>query len=137
MRVLDLIVGLASELDIGIVLVTHDLGVAARVCDRIVVMYAGRMVEEGSAEEVLRRPRHPYSLALLQAVPTRDSTIEMLRTIPGAPPTVGNLPPGCPFAPRCRFAEPACEEPIRLIDIGDGRKTACRRQELLAGMVKR
>ncbi len=132
MKVLDLIVGLAGELNIGIVLVTHDLGVAGRVCDRIVVMYAGRMVEEGPAEEVLRRPRHPYTLALLQTVPTRDSTIEKLRAIPGSPPPVGGLPEGCPFAPRCEFAHPECLRPVSLVEIGAGRKTACRRHELLS-----
>jgi oligopeptide/dipeptide ABC transporter ATP-binding protein len=134
MKVLDLIVGLAGELDIGIVLVTHDLGVAARVCDRIVVMYAGRMVEEGPAEEILRRPRHPYTLALLQAVPTPDSTIETLRAIPGSPPGVGESPPGCPFAPRCAFAEDACREPVYLVELGPDRMSACRRHELLAEM---
>jgi oligopeptide/dipeptide ABC transporter ATP-binding protein len=136
MRVLDLLVGLASDLDIGIVLVTHDLGVAARVCDRIVVMYAGRMVEEGPAEEVLRRPRHPYTLALLQAVPTRDTEIEDLTAIPGAPPGPGENASGCPFMPRCGFAQPQCAEPVELVAIGSDRMSACRRQELLAAMVK-
>ncbi len=136
MKVLDLIVGLAGELNIGIVLVTHDLGVAARVCDRIVVMYGGRMVEEGPATELLRRPRHPYTLALLQAVPTRDSTIEALRPIPGAPPTAGEIPTGCPFAPRCAFAQPECAEPVKLREIGDSRTTACRRHELLAKLAE-
>ncbi|MBS1677937.1 MAG: ABC transporter ATP-binding protein [Actinobacteria bacterium] len=135
MRVLDLLVGLASEFDIGVIIVTHDLGVAARICDRIVVMYAGRMVEEGPAGEVLRRPRHPYTLALLRAVPTRDSTIQDLRAIPGSPPRPGDDLPGCPFAPRCEFAEPACLGPVEVTAVGDGRMTACRRHEVLAGMV--
>ncbi|HEY0277138.1 MAG TPA: ABC transporter ATP-binding protein [Solirubrobacterales bacterium] len=136
MRVLDLIVGLAGKLDIGIVLVTHDLGVAARVCDRIVVMYAGRMVEEGPAEAVLRRPRHPYTLALLQAVPTRETTIEGLKALPGAPPTAGEMPPGCPFAPRCGFAEPACASPVVASTVGPGRISACRRHEVLASLME-
>jgi oligopeptide/dipeptide ABC transporter ATP-binding protein len=136
MRVLDLIVGLVTDLNIGIVLVTHDLGVAYRVCDRILVMYSGRIVEEGSAEEVLRRPRHPYTLALLQAVPTRDSTIEGLRAIPGSPPALGAASPGCPFAPRCRFVEPDCQKQVSLVEIDGGRRSACRRQEWLAEMVR-
>jgi oligopeptide/dipeptide ABC transporter ATP-binding protein len=135
MRVLDLLVGLASDFEIGVVIVTHDLGVAARICDRIVVMYAGRMVEEGPAGELLRRPRHPYTLALLRAVPTRDSTIEDLRAIPGSPPQPGENLPGCPFAPRCEFAEPACLEAVEVTELGEGRMTACRRHEVLAGMV--
>jgi oligopeptide/dipeptide ABC transporter ATP-binding protein len=136
MKVLDLIVGLATELDIGIVLVTHDLGVAARVCDRIVVMYAGRMVEEGPSEELLKHPRHPYTLALLQAVPTRDSTIEDLKAIPGAPPTVGEIPEGCPFAPRCDFAQPECARPVHLVEVAPGRTSACRRHELLGKLAE-
>jgi len=136
MKVLDLIVGLAAELDIGIVLVTHDLGVAARVCDRIVVMYAGRMVEEGPSEELLRHPRHPYTLALLRAVPTRDSTIEDLKAIPGTPPAVGEIPEGCPFAPRCDFAEPECARPVHLAEVAPGRTSACRRHGLLAELAE-
>jgi oligopeptide/dipeptide ABC transporter ATP-binding protein len=134
MKVLDLLVGLARDLEIAIVFVTHDLGVAARICDRIVVMYSGRMVEEGPAAEVLRRPRHPYTLALLQAVPTRDSQIEELKAIPGSPPGPGEELKGCPFAPRCDYAEPQCTEPVELIAIGKERMSACRRQELLAEM---
>jgi oligopeptide/dipeptide ABC transporter ATP-binding protein len=137
MRVLDLLVGLARDLDIAIVFVTHDLGVTARICDRIAVMYAGRLVEEGPAEEVLRRPRHPYTLALLRAVPTRDSRIEDLATIPGAPPAPDEDLPGCPFAPRCEFAEPACLEPVQLVDIGGGRMSTCRRQALLGEMARK
>jgi oligopeptide/dipeptide ABC transporter ATP-binding protein len=135
MRVLDLLVGLATEFDIGVVIVTHDLGVAARICNRIVVMYAGRMVEEGPASEVLRRPRHPYTLALLRAVPTRESDIEDLRAIPGSPPQLGKELPGCPFVPRCDFAEEACRGAVEVTEIAPGRMTACRRQELLAEMV--
>jgi oligopeptide/dipeptide ABC transporter ATP-binding protein len=133
MRILDLLVGLASELEIGVVIVTHDLGVAARICDRIVVMYAGRVVEEGPAGEVLRRPRHPYTLGLLRAVPTRDSKIENLKAIPGTPPSPEEDLPGCPFAPRCAFAEPECLEPVTLAEVEGQRLSACRRQELFAG----
>jgi oligopeptide/dipeptide ABC transporter ATP-binding protein len=134
MRVLDLLVDLARELEISIVFVTHDLGVAARICHRIVVMYAGRVVEEGPAEQVLRRPRHPYTLALLRAVPTRDSTIEELKAIPGAPPAPGEILAGCPFAPRCDFVEAECGQTVRLLSIGSDRSSACRRQELLGEM---
>jgi len=136
MRVLDLLVGLATDLDIAIVLVTHDLGVAARVCDRIVVMYAGRVVEEGPAAEMLRQPRHPYTLALLQAVPTRESTIDSLRAIPGMPPTPDEVLPGCPFVPRCPLAEPECERPVELVAVGAGRTSACRRHALLAELAE-
>jgi oligopeptide/dipeptide ABC transporter ATP-binding protein len=132
MRVLELLDELVRELDIGVVFVTHDLGVAARICQRIVVMYAGRVVEEGPTEDVLRRPRHPYTLALLRAVPTRGSRVEDLQAIPGAPPSAGESLPGCPFAPRCAFALPECLEPVHLVEVGDERLSACRRHELLA-----
>jgi oligopeptide/dipeptide ABC transporter ATP-binding protein len=136
MRILELLIGLARDLEIAIVLVTHDLGVAARICDRIVVMYAGRVVEEGSATELLRRPRHAYTLALLRAVPTRDSTIEQLKAIPGAPPAPDEKVDGCPFESRCELAEPECLEPVELIPIGEGRMSACRRQALLGQMAQ-
>jgi oligopeptide/dipeptide ABC transporter ATP-binding protein len=125
MRILDLIVGLVADLDLGAIMVTHDLGVAARVCDRIVVMYAGRVVEEGPTDELLRRPCHPYTLALLQAVPTREREISDLRSIPGAPPSPGDDLPGCPFAPRCDFSTPECVEPVELVPIGNQRSSAC------------
>jgi len=131
MRVLDLLVELAVELQIGVVIVTHDLGVVARTCDRIVVMYAGRMVEEGPAAEVLRDPRHPYTLALLRAVPTRDKTIEELGAIPGLPPAPGEILSGCPFAPRCELAEAECGEAVLTTSLGPSRSTACRRHHLL------
>ena len=111
-----------------IVFVTHDLGVAARICDRIVVMYAGRVVEEGAAADVLRRPRHPYTLALLRAVPTRDSTIDDLKAIPGSPPAPDESVEGCPFAPRCEFAQPRCREPVELVPIGGGRDIFLRKK---------
>jgi oligopeptide/dipeptide ABC transporter ATP-binding protein len=133
MMILELLVGLVSELGIGIVFVTHDLGVAARICDRIVVMYAGRVVEEGPAAEVLRRPRHPYTLGLRRAVPTRHTRIESLKAIPGTPPSPEEPLPGCPFAPRCAFAEPQCLEPVALVEVEEERMSACRRQELFAG----
>jgi oligopeptide/dipeptide ABC transporter ATP-binding protein len=136
MRVLDLLIGLARDLGIAIVFVTHDLGVAARICDRIVVMYAGRVVEEGSAAEVLRRPRHPYTLALLRAVPTKDSTIEDLKAIPGSAPAPDEVISGCPFAPRCEFAQPQCRQPVELVAVGAGRMSACRRHQLLAEMAR-
>lgn len=136
MRVLDLLVGLVEDLNIAVVFVTHDLGVAAKICNRLVVMYAGRVVEEGKTSEVLTRPRHPYTLALLRAVPTRDSTIADLRAIPGSPPAPGEELLGCPFAPRCEFAQPECLKPVELVDVGSGRTSACRRHELLAEMVE-
>jgi oligopeptide/dipeptide ABC transporter ATP-binding protein len=131
-RILDMLLGLVAERSIGVVFVTHDLGVAARVCDRIAVMYAGKVLEQGPVDEILQRPRHPYTLALLQAVPTRDRTIDQLRAIPGNPPSPGEARSGCPFASRCPIAEPECETEAVLDVIADGHATACRRHEMLA-----
>jgi oligopeptide/dipeptide ABC transporter ATP-binding protein len=133
-KILDLLVDLVKDLGIGIVFVTHDLGVAARICDRIVVMYAGRVVEEGPAGDILRRPRHPYTLALLRAVPTRNRTIDDLLAIPGNPPVLGAEPPGCAFATRCEFVDPGCVEDVVLVPVAGDRSSACRRESLLASM---
>jgi oligopeptide/dipeptide ABC transporter ATP-binding protein len=136
MRVLELLVGLAREMEIAIVFVTHDLGVAARICDRICVMYGGRVVEEGPAAEVLRRPRHAYTLALLRAVPTRETTISDLRAIPGNPPGPEASEPGCPFEPRCEFSIERCRGPVSLTEVAPARKSACVREGLLAQMAE-
>jgi oligopeptide/dipeptide ABC transporter ATP-binding protein len=132
-QVLDLLGELARDLGVGMVLVTHDLGVIARACSRVLVMYAGRVVEEGPTAEVVRRPRHPYTLALLRAVPTRSTTIDDLVPIPGTPPEPGALAGGCPFAPRCPLVQPACTAgPPPSFDLGERRRSACLRHELLA-----
>jgi peptide/nickel transport system ATP-binding protein len=99
---------LQRELGMGLIFVTHDLGVAAQIADQVAVMYAGRIVELGSAGEVLLRPRHPYTKGLLASVardPLRDHDIE---AIPGSPPDLRVITQGCSFAPRCKFARPVC-----------------------------
>jgi oligopeptide/dipeptide ABC transporter ATP-binding protein len=92
----------------AILLITHDLGVVARLCDKIAVMYGGRIVEWGTAEDVLLRAQHPYTRALLNAMPELDSDTRRLPSIEGAPPNPLDLPAGCAFAPRCRVARPQC-----------------------------
>jgi oligopeptide/dipeptide ABC transporter ATP-binding protein len=135
-QVLALLEELAGDMGIGMVLVTHDLSVVARACSRVVVMYAGRVVEEGPTAEVVRHPRHPYTLALLRAVPTRRTTIDDLVPIAGAPPEPGALAVGCPFAPRCPLAEPACTEAAPpLFELAGRRRSACLRHERLAASV--
>ena len=131
-RVLALLQRLREEHGMGMLYVSHNLGVLAEMCDRIGVMYAGRLVELGATADVLGRPRHPYTRGLLAAVPRLD-----------APPTSGirlrgllrrsELPPGCSFAPRCDFARPACfEDPQRLDGPGDGHRVACWRWSEIA-----
>jgi oligopeptide transport system ATP-binding protein len=106
------ILDLLAELRDGgtaIVLVTHDLGVVARLCDRVMVMYAGKVVEEGAIDTVFRRPRHPYTAALLEAIPRLDDDIgDPRKAIEGQPPDLLDLPPGCAFAPRCALVRAVC-----------------------------
>jgi oligopeptide/dipeptide ABC transporter ATP-binding protein len=111
-EVLDRLVELRSALGLGILLITHDLGIVAEVCDRIAVMYAGEIVERGVVAEVYARPRHPYTRALLAALPRLGSPAARgeLATIPGQVPAAGDLPKGCPFEPRCAERIAGCAE---------------------------
>jgi peptide/nickel transport system ATP-binding protein len=107
-QVLILLRKLQRELGMSVIFVTHDLGVAAEIADRVAVMYAGRIVETGPIREVLRRPMHPYAAGLLASTIHGQPQDQELETIPGAPPDMRNLPPGCSFAPRCAFAAGDC-----------------------------
>lgn len=101
---------LQEEFGMGVIFVTHDLGVAAQIADKVAVMYAGRIIEYGSVREVLLNPKHPYTLGLLSSTvhgQNRDTDID---AIPGSPPDLRFLPPGCSFAPRCKYASEACQE---------------------------
>ena len=109
-QILLLLRELQKDLGLAVVFVTHDIGAAVEVADRIAVMYAGRIVEEGPARTLLRQPRHPYTRALLQS--RADGALakgQRLETIAGSPPDLAALPPGCAFASRCKWAQPACE----------------------------
>ena len=129
-QVLVMLRRLQREFGMGVIFVTHDLGVAAQIADRVAVMYAGRIIEYGRAADVLLRPAHPYTLGLLASTvhgQTRDAEIE---AIPGSPPDLRALPPGCSFAPRCRFAMPAClTEFPSSVGIGPGHTASCFRTE--------
>jgi oligopeptide/dipeptide ABC transporter ATP-binding protein len=107
-QVLELLAELQRERGLAIVLITHDMGVAAAVADEVAVMYAGRIVEQGSMRAIFHEPRHPYTVGLIAAA--RESYLPgtAFRSIPGAPPNLHALPPGCAFAPRCGFARSAC-----------------------------
>jgi oligopeptide/dipeptide ABC transporter ATP-binding protein len=106
-QILELLSRLRKELGLALLFITHDLGVVAQVADRLAVMYAGRIVEEGPAAEVLRNPRHPYTEGLLRAAPRLQR--EELTPIPGAVPRLDALPPGCAFAPRCSYRREECD----------------------------
>ncbi len=129
-QILDLIAGMRRDLGMALVLITHDLGVVAGICERVLVMYAGRIVEEAPVRELFARPRHPYTQGLLRSVPRLDgekaARSTRLPTIPGQPPDLLRLPGGCAFAPRCPHRQDRClaEEPA-LRTVGEGRRTAC------------
>jgi peptide/nickel transport system ATP-binding protein/oligopeptide transport system ATP-binding protein len=107
-QILKLLLRLRRELSMSIVLVTHDLGIIAETCDRMAVLYSGRMMETGLVETILERPAHPYTLGLINSVPQARHARQHLAAIPGAPPDPLALPPGCRFAPRCTLAGPDC-----------------------------
>jgi oligopeptide transport system ATP-binding protein len=108
-QILELIDGVCSEFGTSVILITHDLGVVAGMTDRVVVMYAGRVMETAPTDELFANPRHPYTLGLLASVPRLDEQRQStLKTIEGAPPDLLRPPPGCPFMPRCAFARAIC-----------------------------
>jgi oligopeptide transport system ATP-binding protein len=131
-QILDLLARLRRELGMAIALVTHDLGVVAGLCERVLVMYAGRLVEEGPVDGLFKSPQHPYTLGLLGSMPRLDEAVtEELTAIPGQPPNLQALPPGCAFTDRCGFAFGRCpiDRPL-LRPIGPGRAKACHLEAL-------
>ena len=126
-QVLELLRGLRRDGDLAMLLVTHDLAVVSETCDRLAVMYAGRIVEDGSIGELVLDPRHPYTFSLLRSVPDPEVVRQRLLTIAGAPPDLVDAVTGCPFAPRCPFVQDDCRsgEP-ELLGVATGRHSACR-----------
>jgi len=124
--ILRLLDRLRSEHALSVILVTHDLGVMSSIADRVSIFYAGRVVESGGREAVLRRPRHPYTQALLDALPHPESSRDRpLLAIAGAPPSPARIPPGCAFHPRCSYARPECAHDVPPLVRVDGRRLAC------------
>jgi oligopeptide transport system ATP-binding protein len=131
-QIMDLLAELQRERNMGLILITHDLGVVADVADRISVMYAGRIIEEADVYELYRKPCHPYTLGLLESIPRLDLKGQELRTIKGLPPNLTRIPPGCPFNPRCPMAEQVCREVVPpLLTLAGGRTSACHFAEEL------
>ena len=127
-QILDLIKRLQRELGMAVILITHDLGIVAETCDRVLVMYAGRIVESSRTEALFDKPRHPYTEALMASLPSRRHKGETLYTIPGMPPDLARPIEGCAFAPRCEKADARCRtESCDLRDIASGRASACLR----------
>jgi len=111
-QVLALLAKMRKERNLAVIFITHDFGVVAQLCDRVAVMYAGRIVETGPTDDVLNRPAHPYTARLIDCVPELGGGRRQLAAIPGLPPAVDRLPPGCSFAPRCTRSKPECEAGI-------------------------
>ncbi|MCW2569311.1 MAG: Oligopeptide transport ATP-binding protein OppD [Mycobacterium sp.] len=133
-QILELLAELQGENHMALVLITHDLGVAADVADRIAVMYAGRVVESGAVRDLYRHPAHPYTEGLLRSVPRADQKGRELTPIAGSPPNPAHIPPGCPFHPRCPYARERCrEEEPPLRTVGAGRVAACHYAEEVLG----
>jgi oligopeptide/dipeptide ABC transporter ATP-binding protein len=109
-QVLDLLKELKQQLRMSILLITHNLGIVGDLADNVAVMYAGRIVEQAAAAELLQHPRHPYTRALLGSIPRLGADLERLQAIPGTVPNAARLPAGCKFAPRCAVAQPACAQ---------------------------
>ena len=117
---------LQESTGVGIIFITHDFGIVAKMCDRVAVMYAGRIVEQGDVRQIFNNPSHPYTEALIRSVPRMEETEERLYSIPGQPPALWDLPHGCAFAPRCRYAFDKClEETPPIFEVGGGQTAAC------------
>ncbi len=126
-QILDLMKALSAEFHTSVLIITHDLGVVAGMCDRVVVMYAGRIAEEAPTSQLFTHPAHPYTKALLRSIPRlEDDKKQRLLPIKGQPPDLVNLPPGCPFAPRCPKVQERCRvETPTLETVGDHQRAAC------------
>ncbi|KOU35853.1 MULTISPECIES: ABC transporter ATP-binding protein [unclassified Streptomyces] len=125
-QVMDLLAELQRELNMGLILITHDLGVVADVADKIAVMYAGRIVEQAPVHEIYKKPAHPYTKGLLESIPRLDQKGRELYAIKGLPPNLMHIPPGCAFNPRCPMAQDVCRTDVPpLFDVAADRQSAC------------
>ena len=125
-QVMDLLAELQRELNMGLILITHDLGVVADVADRIAVMYAGRIVESAPVYDIYKAPAHPYTRGLLESIPRLDQKGKELYAIKGLPPNLLHIPPGCAFHPRCPMAQDVCRRDVPpLYEVAGERRSAC------------
>jgi oligopeptide/dipeptide ABC transporter ATP-binding protein len=125
-QILKLLLNLQHELSMGMILVTHDLGIIAQTTDRVAVMYAGRIMEMTDTVTLFTNPHHPYTIGLMNSIPSTKNAQEDLEPIPGLPPNMAHLPPGCLFHPRCSFATDECKigyPPLRTV--GSNHLSAC------------
>ena len=126
-QLLEIIASMREQLDMAVIIITHNLGLVARYVDRVNVMYAGKLVEAGTTNMIFGEPKHPYTLGLLASVPRLDSPRKVApRVIPGLPPNLAHLPPGCSFAPRCEYVMDRCREEEPLLEpVAEGHFRTC------------
>ena len=136
-QIMELLADLQRERKMGLILITHDLGVVADVADKISVMYAGRIVEKAQVGDIYARPAHPYTKGLLESIPRLDLKGQELSAIRGLPPSLTRIPPGCEFNPRCPYAQDICRENRPpLYEVVPGRHSACHfAKEVLDGTI--
>jgi len=127
-QVLEMISDLQKRQGTAMILITHDFGIVAKCCDTVAVVYAGEIVEYGTLEQVFEAPTHPYTQGLFDAIPKMTTDVDRLSPIFGAPPDPTNLPKGCKFAPRCKYATEACNSPVPVTTLPDGHQFRCNRQ---------
>jgi peptide/nickel transport system ATP-binding protein len=134
-QVLEVLKRVQEETEAATILITHDLGIVAEMCHRVLVMYAGRIVESGTVEDIFRAPRHPYTIGLMNSLPKLTGDEEWLEPITGAPPSLINLPSGCAFHPRCFMARERCSQEAPALGQveGVGHESACHFSEELIG----
>ena len=135
-QILELMKKLQNQMNMSIMLITHDLGVVAEMCDRVIVMYAGEVVEESLVVELFDNPKHPYTKGLLASLPDINEQKEYLSSIPGVVPAPGNMPVGCRFAERCPQAHDRCKETPPLVEMESGSKVKCWLYEQVEAEVK-
>jgi len=124
-QILEMLGNLKGELSLTAIFISHDLSVVAETCDRVAVMYAGKIMEESDTVSLYQNPLHPYSIALIGAYPSLKGERRQLKSIPGAPPSLIDPPPGCRFAPRCELAQELCTQEEPTVKTIDGRRVAC------------
>jgi oligopeptide/dipeptide ABC transporter ATP-binding protein len=133
-QILELLRQLKEELGMALLLITHNLGIVGDMADRVAVMYAGQIVELAPARQLLARPLHPYTKALMESIPKLSQGARRLLALPGSVPRIGRFPPGCRFYPRCPTARPECAENMpSLLEVEPGRWLRCSYWQALAG----
>lgn len=128
-QVLEMIADLQKKQNTAMILITHDFGIVAKTCDLVGVVYAGEIIEFGTLEQIFERPMHPYTEGLFGAIPTMTTDLNRLSPILGAPPDPTNLPKGCKFAPRCKYATDKCKNPVPAFEMADGHQCKCFKYE--------